>query len=991
MDVFFEQILELCRVERTAPKWVLVRDGRQAHALAERVVREGTDWVNLRCQSLGRLAVELAGPFLLEAGLDPSPEGLGPALALKLLEELPAQVPPHFRPVAEQPRIGETLWRTLVEVRMAGLRAADLRPGCPRTAEFQALLASYERHLAENRLADRATILLEARRLAPAHAPLHPEDTLLVAPDPGWSELERQLLEALPGRRVLPRALDLEGLERPRRMPQVDWVTPTAGTDAERLAWVSAPALAPPPRRDGSLELFVAGGREAEVEEVLRRILNRPLPLDEVEIALANPDLVPLLWEKLERHGLPGTFEGGVPALLTRPGRGLNGFLSWVEGGFVAWDLRRWLLSGTVRGGGEGARLLERALPTWGRESYARAFRAEAARLESGRGDPEAVGDLVGRLRALEAWVGALLDRIPDEEPFPMGPWLDTCRHVVEELLPTETPLDRAARVRLLQGLEEIRGLGEAPRPSTEAVRLVRERLEGLRVGRARGAPAALHVSLLPQAGVAGRGNLFVLGLEEGHFRGGGEDPVLFDAERLALSAGLPTSADRTTAAVWASVSRLAAGTSGRVCLSWSCRELREGRSVPPSWLLVHAARLLWPEVSTSEQLLERLGPPCTVVPTSPPEALAPADWWLAALQGLGRQGLALVRGAFRGLDRGLLAQAERGGKSQSEFSGRVPSAAGRHHPATSQRALSASRLEDLGACPFRYFLRYVLGLAPLELAPPEPDRWLDARLRGSLLHEVYAAYRRDLRVRGARPRPEDLQLLEGLLERELGALLELLPPVSTQVFQHERDALDRDLQLFLKLELLEPDREPVALEVSFAMPEPQGEALDRPEPVLLTLGQRPGLLLRGRIDRIDRLPDGTYQVLDYKTGSDRDAGRRFHGGRRLQFALYALAARELLRALEPDPRVVGSAYYHPTERARDWWHPQPFPDPEVLGRLLDHLLYPLETGEFLQTDSPEDCESCDFRAVCGEKPWELTRRRAGEARTHLEELRRHA
>ena len=61
------------------------------------------------------------------------------------------------------------------------------------------------------------------------------------------------------------------------------------------------------------------------------------------------------------------------------------------------------------------------------------------------------------------------------------------------------------------------------------------------------------------------------------------------------------------------------------------------------------------------------------------------------------------------------------------------------------------------------------------------------------------------------------------------------------------------------------------------------------------------GTLVRGRnVARVAHLGDGTYEVVDYKTGSAFLPGgldATFAGGRQLQHALYALAAAELLRA----------------------------------------------------------------------------------------------
>ena len=141
-----------------------------------------------------------------------------------------------------------------------------------------------------------------------------------------------------------------------------------------RTAFLLRPSEAPAPRSDGSLAMFRAGGREAGVEEVLRRVLRDRLPLDHVEVACAQAEHVVLLWEKAQRYEVPVTIGPGLPVTLTRPARALLAFCDWTEGGFAAGALRRMPQSGDVRldlddgpSAGQAARLLARSDATWGR------------------------------------------------------------------------------------------------------------------------------------------------------------------------------------------------------------------------------------------------------------------------------------------------------------------------------------------------------------------------------------------------------------------------------------------------------------------------------------------------------------------------------------------------------------------------------------------------------------------------------------------------
>ena len=49
-------------------------------------------------------------------------------------------------------------------------------------------------------------------------------------------------------------------------------------------------------------------------------------------------------------------------------------------------------------------------------------------------------------------------------------------------------------------------------------------------------------------------------------------------------------------------------------------------------------------------------------------------------------------------------------------------------------------------------------------------------------------------------------------------------------------------------------------------------------------------LILRGRVDRVDRLPSGEYELIDYKTGRPKTAEQLTED---VQLSLYAIGARE--------------------------------------------------------------------------------------------------
>jgi hypothetical protein len=81
-DPFVQQLVDVCRRWPTRAKWVIVPSHAIGHTIGDRIARAETSWANLRFVTPLDLALRMAGPFLVERGITPSEDTLGPALMI---------------------------------------------------------------------------------------------------------------------------------------------------------------------------------------------------------------------------------------------------------------------------------------------------------------------------------------------------------------------------------------------------------------------------------------------------------------------------------------------------------------------------------------------------------------------------------------------------------------------------------------------------------------------------------------------------------------------------------------------------------------------------------------------------------------------------------------------------------------------------------------------------------------------------------------------
>jgi DNA helicase II / ATP-dependent DNA helicase PcrA len=113
---------------------------------------------------------------------------------------------------------------------------------------------------------------------------------------------------------------------------------------------------------------------------------------------------------------------------------------------------------------------------------------------------------------------------------------------------------------------------------------------------------------------------------------------------------------------------------------------------------------------------------------------------------------------------------------------------------------------------------------------------------------------------------------------------------------------------------------------------------------------------LRGRVDRVDRLADGAYELIDYKTSRPKTAEQLRDD---VQLSLYALGARESWQVL-----AERLSYYYVLDDVKI-----PVPstemDPDWIARVVREVGAAIMAERFEPTPSPATCALCDYRIAC--------------------------
>lgn len=820
-----------------------------------------------------------------------------------------------------------------------------------------------------------------------------------------------------------------ETLERLRPLrPEVEWLTPAARPETARPAGLAhlerqlfRPLRAVERSGDATgVALIEAPGVVGEARLVARRIktllLEGTAP-DEILVVLRDVSpYADVLGEVFDEYDLPVEMEGTDPltrnpaaALLLRAARLPDD--DWPFAGVTAL-LRNtyfrppWPESATAPDMPQRAEVLLRLLgEPRGRGAYLSAVRRWAEQQQPGLEDEQAEESRRRRTHELAKECGEFLHRFFqawDAAPAkaPLAEHLEWLRRFALDVGVTpagqDTESDKKALEQMWDDIDQWHGRDERRHGAGGRVldrKTFLRRLSALAaescLPRSPEGPGRVRVLSANQARHLEADHVFILGLGERSFPRLTPPQTLFDEqERQTLqNAGLDVGAGDLLPEEMLLFYQVVARARRRLVLSYPAVDER-GQALLPSSFLSAARDCFGPEAFKDKANLERRSMLIEGFSRDAPLSAAERRVRAAATWEVGGLHDPALPADLRAnlLDAQKLMERRFGTTEHNPYDGRFrdPAVIGELTQLFGpERVFSPTALEEYVACPFRFYLRHVLRLEPLE----DPSEEIEVTRRGQLFHRALARLHRKLKDAGAHA-PADA-VTEEMTRQMADAVNE---DVGRAPSLPAKELWKLEGQRLLKLagkyvdqwrKFVKPWQErnvaprPDRFEADFGLPSADSAPLG---PLVVRIDDVE-VRVSGRIDRVDvaELDDGLgFWIIDYKTGrSGHYTGVALAEYRRLQLTLYALAVEEVLLAGQA-ARPLGLAYWLVGEdgpkvalpgRAAAKWLDDYRHWSEIRERLrrwVAVLVTHIRQGDFVLQPREENCtQTCDFGQVC--------------------------
>ncbi|ETI69142.1 PD-(D/E)XK nuclease family protein [Neobacillus vireti] len=956
------ELSQICTTFPLREKIVIV----DSHAIGEQIneafVKEGHQAINLKYKTVYDLAENLV-ELHTDQPLNSLDHTVGLHFTSTLLTELKEKGRLcYFRGMEITPSFSHAIYTTIQTLRLAGYTKDTLKKDAflteVKAEDINEILSEYERVLNTHHLTDKAALITKALEFVQVDE----KAAYILQSGLNLTHLEEKLL----GKIMLESVYKLP-------LAPVYGINPPEGTSVGSIRTGEPTPLSFLYQQEeaaGELDLciFTAKTEEMEVKQILEKIKTTESPLDECVVYYTNADsYITLFYHLSQKLDIPITFGEGLPVSFSRPGRLVTGLIGWIQSNYSVQAFLDLLNEGLIVLGEDApskskiARLLRDLQIGWAQDRYLTHLDMEIDRLDERQLQVKENPSYENRLKDLswlKHWFASLFKKLPPlENTMNYKKCLTGFSYILRNNSKISSALDEISKVSLLDEIDKILPYADESLSSYDVFEKVKDLLLSVRINQSRPKPGHLHISSYKNGIYNSRPTVFFAGLDNKKFPGNSsEDPLLLDIERIQLGNKLPLLREKGHVNLFILLQVLAQST-GTVTVSCCNFDINANRVVNPAFVFLQCYRLIAGNKDAEFKELASL--PSTLIAN---DIFEEKDYWDEKL--ISFVTVQLTEGIlnyFQNVKDGMEAETARHTINFSEFDGLVQIDAAQYDPRLNpEKTMTAGKLETLAKCPYSYFLKEVLRIRPIEDVSFDANNWLDPATRGSLIHSIFENFYKQLKGERAKPVyalhvDKILAIAANLVEQQK----ENLPPPNDRVYFRELNDILACCKIFLKEEERHCENyNPLHFEYSFGI----GETA----PAIITLPSGE-VKISGIIDRVDQANDGSYHIIDYKTGSTYSYKQNgaFSGGRQLQHLIYALAIEQHLNL--DAGAVEESSYYFPTVKgmAERFTRKQNSTLRTNGLDILEKLVDVIKNGHFEMTDDENDCKFCELKLVC--------------------------
>ncbi|RXG62706.1 hypothetical protein ES695_20810, partial [Candidatus Atribacteria bacterium 1244-E10-H5-B2] len=1005
MHPLLAPLKRICRENLTDSKNLIMPSYLDGNTLKKSLSREGFFALNLNITTIFDLARDYCDDYISKNKLKILDNSLGQIFLLQILKELSRKkLLNYFQPPTFSPGISRSIYLAIKELRIAEFSSRNFPQSAitnPKKSEdLLKIMQEYEKILKEQNYIDEADIYLQAIKYKKKN---QQKKEIFIVP----SNIELNYLEEvffrkiiLPGTKVI--YLPVPGnLKKPTSLYFSESYKEEESYPENPLDYLydidKIPSNLP-----GKLnvELIQSHGEFNEVKTIIRKIKSQNIPLDEVGIFYTVQEpYSQYLYQLSRQYSLNITFGNGVSIKNTSPAKLFFALIDWMRDNYSIAKFYFLLTGGNFEFKNQRSNpdiptpqrvssLLRNSPIGRKRNRYIKGIDLVIKQLE---GEIEQVSeDRQERYRQKLKdlfWTKEFITRIFHELPQENFDYTISPKQIARGLInivtdyskiDEENNFDEDAIKKIKERLT-ILIESEYPLPDmpvNEVLTLMADLIKNERVNCSEPRAGFLHTASYKKGIWLNRPYNFIVGMDSAKFPDSAHDgSILLDAEKKNTDRIYPNKEKGKESRY--KMLQLLASLKGKIILSYSRFDTQDNRELAPSSLMLQLYRLKTGDKQKDySDFYKSFKNTFGFIPCKPREILNSADWFLYSARHNFLDTASLFEHLYPTLSEGFYAARQREKEELNCFNGKIKVDPKQVDPRLNRGLMvSSSRLELIAFCPYLYFLKYILKIKPPQEMIEDPGVWLDPSERGILFHQIFEEFYKKLKEispPGIFISPsytnhwlilEDIVISHLLQKRKKSA------PPNNLIYEHESKEILDSCRFFLHCEEEKYKGEiPTYLELAFGTRDNRNEELGKIKAVKLSLPGGNSISFQGKIDRIDKLDEDTYRIIDYKTGTPYGFSRSkyFQNGKQIQHALYALSLKKILAktGISDFPKITEAGYYFPTlnGQGRQYFYGEERRN-QVL-EIIDLLLDIVAQGNFAMIQKADDFMCADYRDI---------------------------